>query len=311
MYPMDFEEFAKANGVGEKVITALQRSLNSRTSVDPFLHKRMLSLFKLYLIVGGMPAAVNTYLKTKNLSTVAAEQLSIIEMYKHDISKYDKENKLYLNEIFDLIPSELNAKNKRFVLKKINKNAKFSRYSNSFIWLKNAGAALSCHVVDEPKLTLLFSKSSRLFKLFLCDVGLLAAQYGDGIQLKILNNETAIKFGSVYEKLAAQELSAHGYSLYFYNSKKYGELDFVIEKDGNILPVEIKSGKDYYRHNAMNNVLSSKEYMIPEGIVFCNGNTEVIGNIVYYPIYMLMFLKKPENDKLIFDSDFSDINRLI
>lgn len=309
MYPLDFEEFAIANGVGENVITALKKSFESKTPIDTFLHERMLSLFELYMIVGGMPAAVKSYLDTKNLTTVANEQQAIIELYKQDISKYDKDKKLYLSEIFDLIPSELNAKNKRFILKNLNENAKFSRYDNSFLWLKNAGVALPCHNADEPKLPLLLSKSSNLFKLFLCDVGLLASQYGSGIQMKILNHETAMNFGSVYENIAAQELVAHGYTLYFYNSKKYGELDFVIEHDGKVLPVEIKSGKDYYRHNAMNNVLACKEYDLPKGLVFCNGNIEVKDNVVYYPIYMMMFLQKNTSpEQLIFDSDFSDIN---
>ena len=312
MYPLDFEEFAKANGVGENVITALRRAFESKTPIDTFLHERMMSLFELYMIVGGMPAAVRSYLKTKNLSIVINEQQEIIELYKQDISKYDKDKKLYLSEIFDLIPSELNAKNKRFILKNLNENAKFSRYDNSFLWLKNAGVALPCHNADEPKLPLLLSRSSNLFKLFLCDVGLLAAQYGSGIQLKILSHETAMNFGSVYENIAAQELISHGYTLYFYNSKKFGELDFVIEHDGNVLPIEIKSGKDYYRHNAMNNVLACKEYDLPKGLVFCNGNIEVKDNVVYYPIYMLMFLQKSTvPEQMIFDSDFSDLNNLV
>ncbi len=312
MYPLDFEEFAKANGVGENVISALKNAFEKCTAVDDFLHERLMSLFNLYMIVGGMPAAVNAYLDTKNLSTVANEQLSVSEMYKRDISKYDKDEKLYISEIFDLIPSELNAKNKRFILKNLNENAKFSKYNNSFIWLKNAGVALPCHIADEPKTPLLLSKSSNLFKLFLCDVGLLAAQYASGIQMKILNRETSVNFGSIYENFAAQELTAHGYPLYFYNSKKFGELDFLIEEDGNILPIEIKSGKDYYRHNAMNNILNCKEYDIPKGLVFCGGNVEVKENIIYYPIYMLMFLKKSTTpEPIIYDSDFSDINNLL
>lgn len=309
MYPLDFEEFALANGVGEKVIENLKQCFNERKIVDSFIHERMLSLFELYMIVGGMPAAVNAYLETKNLSTVATEQRSIIELYKKDISKYDREEKLYLSEIFDLIPSELDNKNKRFILKNLNENAKFSRYDNSFIWLKNAGVALPCHIVDEPKAPLLLSKASNLFKLFSCDVGLLAAQYGAGIQIKILNHETQINFGSIYENIAAQELQAHGHTPYFYNNKKLGEVDFLIEDEGAVIPVEIKSGKDYYRHNAMNNVLEHEEYDISEGYVFCNGNIEIKGKVVYYPIYMLMFLKKKDTNKeMIFDTDFTDVN---
>ncbi len=294
MYPLDFEEFAIANGVGANVIDALRRAYETKTPVDTYIHERMMQLFELYLIVGGMPAAVSAYLNTKNLRRVADEQNAILRLYRHDISKYDEQDRLYLNEIFDLIPSELNAKNKRFILKNLNEKARFDKYYESFLWLKNAGVALPSNVVDEPKLPLLLSKSQNLFKLFSNDVGLLAAQYGGDIQLRILRHETVINFGSIYENVAAEELTAHGYTLYYYNSKKYGELDFVIEDGGRILPVEIKSGKDYYRHNAMDNVLGIPDYDIGEGYVFCGGNVEQTGRITYFPIYMLMFLQKEE-----------------
>lgn len=309
MYPLDFEEFAAANGVGEKVIESLRKSFESKTAVDTFIHERMLALFELYLIVGGMPAAVSTYLETKNLRRVADEQNAVISLYKQDISKYDEKDKLYLNDIFDLIPSELNSKNKRFILKKLNEHSRFDKLYGSFLWLKNAGVALPANVVDEPKVPLLLSKSQNLFKLFSNDVGLLAAQYGSEIQLSILRHETNVNFGAIYENAAAQELMAHGFPIYYYNSKKLGELDFVIEQNASVLPIEIKSGKDYYRHNAINNVLSSDEYGIDEGYVFCNGNVEVKEKITYYPIYMLMFvIKKELPEEMIFESDFSDLN---
>ena len=311
MYPLDFEEFALANGVGTNVIDALRRAFELKAPVDEYIHQRMTSLFELYLIVGGMPAAVSAYLETKNLRRVAEEQNAIIRLYRHDISKYDEHNRLYLNEIFDLIPSELNAKNKRFILKSLHEKARFDKYYDSFLWLKNAGVALPVNVVDEPKVPLLLSKSQNLFKLFSNDVGLLAAQYGGEIQLRILQHETAINFGSIYENVAAQELTAHGYTLYYYNSKKFGELDFVIEERGRVLPIEIKSGKDYYRHNAMDNVLNHTDYGIDEGYVFCGGNVERAGAITYFPIYMLMFLQKKElPDEILFDTDFSDLNDL-
>ena len=312
MYPLDFEEFAWANGVGTKVIDTLRVSFENKKPVDQFIHERMLSLFELYLIVGGMPAAVSSYLETKNLRNVAEEQGAILHLYRRDISKYDEQNRLYLNEIFDLIPSELNSKNKRFIFKNLHDKARFDKYYDSFLWLKNAGVALPVNVVDEPRIPLLLSKSQNLFKLFSNDVGLLAAQYGNEIQLKILQHETSINFGSIYENVAAQELTAHGYALYYYNSKKFGELDFVIEMNGKVLPIEIKSGKDYYRHNAMDNCLGITEYGIEEGYVFCNGNVENKGKVTYFPIYMLMFLQKSEMpSEIVFNTDFSDLNERV
>ena len=309
MYPLDFEEFAWANGVAPKVVDALRQSFEKKTPVDPFIHERMIALFELYLIVGGMPAAVSAYLGTKNLRRVSDEQNAIIRLYKHDISKYDEQNRLYLNDIFDMIPSELNSKNKRFILKNLNEKARFDKYYDSFLWLKNAGVAFPAHVADEPKIPLLLSKAQNLFKLYSSDVGLLAAQYGNEIQLKILQHETAINFGSIYENVAAEELTAHGYALYYYNSKKFGEVDFLIEENGRVLPIEIKSGKDYYRHNAMDNLLKQSDFGIGEGYVFCHGNIETDGKLTYFPIYMLMFLQKKElPDMILFHSDFTDLN---
>ena len=308
MYPLDFEEFALANGVGANVLDALRKSFDTKTPVDSFIHERMTQLFELYLIVGGMPAAVSTYLETKNLRRVADEQNAILGLYRRDISKYDAQDRLYLNDIFDLIPSELNAKNKRFILKNLNEKARFDKFYDSFLWLKNAGVALPVNVVDEPKVPLLLSKSQNLFKLFSNDVGLLAAQYGGEIQIQILQHETTINFGSIYENVAAEELTAHGFALYYYNSKKFGELDFVIEAGGKVLPIEIKSGKDYYRHNAMDNVLKQSDYGIEEGYVFCGGNIEQIDKITYFPIYMLMFLQKKElPESLIYKLDLSGL----
>lgn len=294
MYPLDFEEFALASGVSEHVIDSLRNSFSSYTPVDAIVHEKMMDLFRLYLIVGGMPSVVARYLATNNLQEVTQEQRAILALYRQDIAKYDPNNKLYLEDIFALIPSELNSKNKRFILKNLNENFKFSRYQNSFLWLKNAGVALLTFCVTEPTVPLMLNKSANLFKLFLSDVGLLASMYMDGIQLKLLNREKDINFGSIYENAAAQELKAHGYDLYYFNSKKQGELDFVIERGGDVLPIEIKSGKDYQRHAALDNVMGNKDYAIPVAFVFQNDNVSVNGRIVYLPIYMLMFLQKEE-----------------
>lgn len=308
MFPLDFEEFILANGVAQRVIDSLRDAYENRTQVDSFIHERMMELFRLYLIVGGMPSVVARYLATNNLQEVSQEQNAILMLYRQDIAKYDPNNKLYLEEIFTRIPSELNNKNKRFILKNLNENFKFSRYQNSFLWLKNAGVALPTFCVTEPTVPLLLNKSTNLFKLFLSDVGLLAAMYTDGIQIKLLNREKDINFGSVYENAAAQELKAHGYDLYYFNSKKQGELDFVIERGGDVLPIEIKSGKDYQRHAALDNVMENRDYAIPTAFVFQNDNVRVDGRIVYLPIYMLMFLQKEQiPESLIYKLDLSGL----
>lgn len=306
LYPLTLEEFALANGISQRVLNALRDCYDQRRPVDDLIHRKMMELFRLYLLVGGMPAAVVRYLQTNNLHQVAQLQRSILTQYKKDIAKYDPQEKLYLKDIFDLIPSELNAKNKRFILKDIHQDFKLSRYYNSFLWLANAGVALPTYNVQEPVLPLLLNRQSRLFKLFLSDVGLLAALYADGIQLRLLRGETNINFGAVFENAAAQELAAHGFELYYFNSKRQGELDFVIEHNGAVLPLEIKSGKDYTRHNALSGVLANPDYHIPQALVFHSGNVQLSGRIAYLPIYMLMFLQKPELPQdLTYRPDFS------
>ncbi len=295
MFPINLQEFVSAIGLSSDVITSLRMHWEHRTPVDDFVHTQLMKAFRLYLIVGGMPQAVQSYLDTNSLQPVLDIQRSILLEYKRDIMKYKKDDnnqKLYIGDIFQLIPSELNAKNKRFILKDLKQQARFASYENSFLWLKDAGVALPTYNVEEPKLPLLLSKSRNLFKLFQSDVGLLTSQFDDGIQLRLLNDEQAINFGSIYENFVAQELKAHGFQLYYYNNKRLGELDFVVEYKGHILPIEVKSGKDYERHNALSNVMEVKDYDMPVGLVLCNGNVKTEGKVTYMPIYMLMFLEK-------------------
>ena len=313
MYPLDLSEFFEAIGISTNVIHNLRKCFEKKKPVDEFIHKRMLEAVRLYLIVGGMPAAFHKYLDTNNLSRVYEEQRGIIRTYKRDITKYDHNHKLQIEDIYDLIPSELNAKNKRFILKELNEKARFSKYEDSFLWLKDAGVAIPTYNVEEPRLPLLLNKQRNLFKLFLNDVGLLAAMYGGNIQARLLSSDSNINFGSVFENLVAQELYAHGFSgaqqhsLYYFNSKKQGELDFVVEKASNILPIEVKSGKDYERHNALSNVMENEEYAVPEAYVFCQDNVRTSGRIIYYPIYMITFLEHSHIEEKVYKFDLTGL----
>ncbi len=292
MFPLDFEEFISCVGINDSIIRSLREAWINRTTVDEFIHGKIMELFRLYLVVGGMPAAVNEYIESNNLQEVMAVQQDIIRLYKRDIAQYDPNNKLYIEEIFNLIPPELNAKNKRFILKRLNEHAKFDRVENSFLWLTNAGVALPAYNVEEPKMPLLLARSRNLFKLFQSDIGLLAGQYAEGIQMRIIKGDKDINFGSIYENAVAQELVAHGITPYYYNNKKRGELDFVIELNGKVLPIEVKSGKDYETHRALANIMDCKEYDLSDAVVFNNDNLRVVGKIVYAPIYMAMFIEK-------------------
>ena len=307
MFPLDLEEFFMALGVNNDVMDVVRNSWESKEPIPDFIHTKLMELFRLYLIVGGMPAVVQKYMDTNNLQDVLAEQQAIIRLYKRDIAKYDRNHKLYIEEIFDMIPLELNAKNKRFILKNLNENMKFSRYENSFIWLKDAGVAMPVYNVVEPTVPLKLSCSRNLFKLFQNDVGLLTCQFAEGIQLRILKDDKGINFGSVYENVVAQELHAHGFELFYFNSKKQGELDFVIEKGGKVVPIEVKSGKDYQRHNALNNVLANPDYQIKEAMVFSNSNLNRANKTIYLPIYMTAFLKKASMSPITYTVDLSGL----
>lgn len=307
MFPLDFEEFISCVGINDVVIGALHEAWRNRTTVDEFVHGKIMELFRLYLVVGGMPAAVSKYVESNNLQEVMAVQQDIIRLYKRDIARYDPDNKLYIEEIFNLIPPELNAKNKRFILKRLNEHAKFDRIENSFLWLTNAGVALPVYNVEEPKMPLLFARSRNLFKLFQNDIGLLASQYAEGIQMRIIKGDKDINFGSIYENAVAQELVAHGIAPYYYNNKKRGELDFVIEFNGKVLPIEVKSGKDYEIHRALSNIMDCEEYNLHEAVVFNNDNLRVAGKIVYTPIYMVMFLEKDSTAPTFYKVDLSGL----
>jgi predicted AAA+ superfamily ATPase len=313
VYPLDLEEFARCLGLSDQVFESISEAFQKREPVDDIVHNALMRMVHLYLVVGGMPAAVQAYVDTNDLNIVEDKQKEILDLYKWDIQQYDKEKKFEIKEIFNLIPSELDAKNKRFILKNLNECARFSKYENSFLWLKNAGVAIPTLNIQEPVLSFKLNEQRNLFKLFQNDVGLLCCQYASGIQLKLLQGEVKQNYGAIYENLVAQELFCHGFGeddheLHYFNSKKQGEIDFVIAHNGKVLPIEVKSGKDYHRHNALTNVLSDRNYDIDFAYVLTNDNVHVDANRVYMPIYMLMFIHKaPSPEKQIFKFDLQNL----
>jgi possible ATPase len=292
MYPMDFEEFLQIFSVDETIINNLRNCFVTKTKVDEIIHNKIMEMFNIYMIIGGMPAAVERYRNTENIDEVMEEHRAIIEQYKLDFTQYEEENrKLIITHIYELIPAELNEKNKRFMIADINKNLRYDRISDSFVWLWKSGVALGVFNTTEPTIPLMLNEKSALFKLFISDVGLLTTIYGKSCKLKIVNKEGDINKCAVFENVVAQELHAHGYPLYYYNSKKLGEIDFIVEQNGKSLPIEVKSGKAYNKHSALNNLLDVKEYGIEEAFIFTNDNVKIDGKLNYLPIYMVMFLR--------------------
>ena len=292
MYPMDFEEFLQIFSVDETIINNLRNCFVTKTKVDEIIHNKIMEMFNIYMIIGGMPAAVERYRNTENIDEVMEEHRAIIEQYKLDFTQYEEENrKLIITHIYELIPAELNEKNKRFMIADINKNLRYDRISDSFVWLWKSGVTLGVFNTTEPTIPLMLNEKSALFKLFISDVGLLTTIYGKSCKLKIVNKEGDINKGAVFENVVAQELHAHGYPLYYYNSKKLGEIDFIVEQNGKSLPIEVKSGKAYNKHSALNNLMNAKEYGIEEAFIFTNDNVKIEGKFNYLPIYMVMFLR--------------------
>ena len=290
MYPLDFEEFISALGMNDEVRSHLKDSWEKVLTVDPFIHDRLKSLLQLYLVVGGMPAAVQTYLDTENIGEVVKVQKAILVEYRKDAAKYDRKHKLEIVRTLDLIPEELNDKNKRFLIADLKDRGRFDRLKDNFLWLKEAGIGLVCTSVDDPKVPLKLTQDSSFFKLFMNDVGLLSAMYMDNVQYRILSGAVDINSGAVYENFIAQELRAHGFELHYFQSKEIGEVDFLVVKDGRVLPIEAKSGRHYRSHAALDRMLAQRGYGIRRALVLSTGNVNRVSPIDYLPVYMVMFI---------------------
>lgn len=308
MYPMDFEEFMIANDVSNTTLEMLQEKFETCCSVDEFIHQKLLSLFFVYLIVGGMPDAVKAYIETKDIREVDKVQRDITMLYKEDFTQYELEDKkLKLKSIYDIIPAELNKQNKKFVFTMLDKELKFDRYENSFLWLKDAGVALPVYNVDAPVIPLLASKSSNVFRLFSSDIGLLTSAYPAETKMELIGKNGEVNNGAHFENAVAQQLTANGLEPYFCKKKNIGEMDFVIEMSGRIVPIEVKSGKSYKTHRALDKFMNVFDYHLEKAYVFSVGNVEVDGRVIYLPIYMCYLLKEKKIDPMIIDLDLTGL----
>lgn len=301
MYPLDFEEFLWATGISKDWIANIQDYYRKEEPLDESTHNLLLKRFQYYLLVGGLPDAINRYLEDRNMVRVRMVHKDIHELYRIDASQYDGEHKLKIRRIYDLIPSNLENKKKRIVYKQIeNKVGKhFSDYADEFEYLSNSGVALEVLAISNPRFPLVESDQKRLVKLYLNDVGLLThLLYGLNVNA-VLQDIRSINLGTVYELAVAQELHAHGFALHYYDNKKKGEVDFLVDdyERLQVLPLEIKSGKDYTEHSALTKFLETPEYGINRAIVFSN-EREICQKkkVTYMPIYFCMFLQKETTD---------------
>lgn len=308
MYPMDFEEFMIANSVSKTTLEMLKAKFETCQPVDEFIHQKLLSLFFIYLIVGGMPDAVKIYIATKDIREVDKVQRDIVALYKEDFSQHESEDKkLKLISIYDIIPAELNKQNKKFVFTMLNKELKFDRYENSFLWLKDAGVALPVYNVEAPVIPLKASKSSNVFRLFSNDTGLLTSAYPAETKLELINKNSEVNNGAHFENAVAQQLTANGLEPYFCKKKNIGELDVLVEMDGKVVPIEVKSGKAYKAHKSLDNFMKISDYHIEKAYVLSVANMEQERSVVYLPIYMCYLLKERKIGKLIVDLDMEGL----
>ncbi len=308
MYPMDFEEFMVANDVSDTTLEMLKEKYETCSPVDEFVHQKLLSLFFVYLIVGGMPDAVKTYIETKDIREVDKVQRDIVTLYREDFTQYELEDKkLKVKSIYDIIPAELNKQNKKFVFTMLNKELKFNRYENSFLWLKDAGVALPVYNVDAPVIPLLAGKSSNVFRLFSSDIGLLTAAYPAETKMELINKNGEVNNGAHFENAVAQQLKANGFEPYFCKKKNIGEMDFVIEMNGKVVPIEVKSGKSYKAHKALDHFMKIPDYHLERAYVFSVGNVEKVGSVMYLPVYMCYHLKEKQLGRMIVELDLDGL----
>ena len=294
MYPLDFEEFLLANDFGEDAIAGLRMAFEERHSVTEGIHSRVMNLYKRYLLVGGLPEAVNMFLETHDLLKVRAVQETVAELYRLDASKYDKQHSLKIARLYSLIPSNMENKKKRVVYKDIEdkKGKRASDYEDEMEYLISSGIALGVNAISNPKFPLAETEQKNLIKLYLNDPGLLTAALYHTNPTPVLNTENGINLGSVYECAVACQLAANNNHLYYYDNRTRGEVDFLYDDFTSLstVPIEVKSGKDYKRHVAISRFVSTEEYGIKTGYVLSNSpEIETHGKICYIPVYLSMF----------------------
>ena len=297
MYPMDFEEFLWARGIDQKLIDLASECVEKESEIPDYLHDRLMNEFRLYLLVGGMPAAVSSFIDKNSFAFVSMAHKTIDDYIRRDITKYAPDDgRIKIESIYELLPRELSSPTKRFVLSSIEGHKKNEQEYLNFGWLSQAGVAIMASGVAEPVAPLKASSSLNKVKMFHEDVGLLTYLLMDPeLKQRIILNESDANFGAVYENAVAELLHAHGFKdLYFYFSKTKGEVDFLVERHGKVELIEIKSGKDYLRHSALNNLLATENYSFASATVYHNGNVFKKDGISYLPIYAIEFLRKTD-----------------
>lgn len=290
MYPLDFEEFLWACNISDDVVSMLKDCYTNLRPVPDFLHQQITERYRQYLVVGGMPEVVATYISNEDLGKTITNQKDILAGYRNDISKYAGNDKMQVKSVFDAIPGQLSKQDKRFILASIEKNASRRKYGAPTQWLVDAGMAYYSFNIGSFELPFPSHENMRLYKLFFVDSGLMCAMVLNGIQAKVLTGDVFVNEGALAENYVAGELAKHGVSLNYYDRKSKHELDFVFPEDDKITILEVKSGKDYKKHASLDMAQSLFSEKINRRIVMSNNNLEVEDGVLYLPFYMSMFI---------------------
>ena len=303
MYPLDFEEFLWANGINEKVIATVKSCFENETVVPDGIHKVMMELLYRYVIVGGLPDVVNTFLETKNIEQTYHVQRSLIAEYEDDMVKYAAdEDKPRIRECFESIPKQLAKDNKKFQYSVVRKGARSAQYIGSIQWLEDAGIAKRCYNTKVTELPLEGNAVSDCFKLYTTDIGLLVSMLDYGTQADILKGNLLGYKGAIFENLIADFLCKSGQKLYYYQKDSGLELDFLVRYKSECVVIEVKAKSGQTK--SLKTVLKNKNvYHINNAIKLGKYNVGREGEVLTIPLYMGFFIKEKLADVIVPDID--------
>ena len=307
MYPLDFEEFLWANGIGTNVIETVRACFENETVVPEGIHKAMMELLYRYIIVGGLPEVVNCYLDTKNVELIYEKQRTLIAEYKEDMVKYAEDSdKPHIRECFDSIPRQLAKENKKFQYSVVKKGGRASQYSGSLQWLEDAGIAKRCYNTTITELPLSGNSIPDCFKVYTTDIGILMGMLDYGTQTDILAGNLRGYKGAIFENLMADFLCKSGQKLYYFHKESGLEIDFLVRFKGECVIIEVKAKTG--KAKSMTTVLKNKDvYHVNHGIKLGQYNVGREGNILTIPLYMGFLIKDKLPVSIIPDVDLSQL----
>ena len=307
MYPLDFEEFLWANGIGMNVIDTLRSCFDNETAVPEGVHKAMMELLYRYIIVGGLPEVVNCFLETKNVELIYKKQRTLIAEYEEDMVKYaDDSDKPHIRECFESIPKQLAKENKKFQYSVVKKGGRASQYLGSIQWLEDAGIAERCYNTTITELPLSGNAITDCFKVYTADIGILMGMLDYGTQADILRGNLLGYKGAIFESLMADFLCKSGQKLYYFHKESGLEIDFLVRFKGECVLVEVKAKTG--RTKSMSTVLKNKDvYHVNNGIKLGQYNVGRDGDVLTIPLYMGFLIKDKLSESIIPDVDLSQL----